>query len=78
MRQVTVQDPITGILGVELNIPGLRHSEEHSVPGLPGRLWNPPPFGRHRIERVAVEMDRVMVHAHVDHANPHTLSKLYE
>src|SRR5215469_2202339 len=63
MRQVAMQHPVPRIVGLKLNVSGLRHSHEHGVARIPCAFRNPSGFCSGHLKRVAVQMDRVMIHS---------------
>src|SRR5260370_38752420 len=66
---MAVQHPVAGIVCDKFDVARLRHTNEHRVPWAPGRFRLSPSFCSRDYKLVAVEVDRVEVHAEVDHAN---------
>src|SRR6266436_10258325 len=68
MGKVTVNHPVAGIFGFELDDFGLCDADEDRVGGIPGGFGSAAAFGARDDELVAVEMDGVVIHAEVDEA----------
>ena len=70
-----VQHPIALSLGDEFDVAGLRDTDQDGVLGIPKLLRNSSPFGTGNRELVSVQMNGMVVHAQVDHADldPFTL-----
>src|SRR6266704_3167207 len=72
---MAVQHPVAGIVGDELYITCLSNTDEHSISGRPRCLWLSPTFATRNYKRVPMQMDRMVIHAQVDHANSHTVAQ---
>src|SRR5687768_18572857 len=76
VRQVAMKHPVTHVFGIELDVPGLSDTDQDSVlsgetvDGSAARL------GSGHDKLVAMQMDRMVVHADVDEPDPHALALL--
>ena len=68
VREMAVEHPVAGIFGVELNYAGLGDADKDGVHRVPRGFGSAPAFGAGLHELVAVKVDRVMIHTHVDDA----------
>src|SRR5713226_1472761 len=71
---MAVQHPVAGIVCDKFDVARLRHTDEHRVPWAPGRFRLSPSFCSRDYKLVAVEVDRMVVHAEVDQANPYAFT----
>src|SRR5260370_30851038 len=70
---MAVQHPIAGIVGDKFDVARLRYTHEHRVSRAPRRLRLSSSFCARDDKLMAMKMDRMVVHAEVDQANPYTL-----
>ncbi len=71
---MAVQHPVPGTSGNKLHIAGLRHTHQHRVARPPCGFGNTSAFGSSYLERVAMKMHGMMIHAHVHEADTHAIS----
>ena len=77
MEHVTVHHPVARIVGNELDVPRLSHSDNNVVARNPCRIRDSTAFGARDPKRVSVQVHRLLIQcAEVDEANPNTLSQL--
>ena len=66
VRQVAMDHPGAGIFRVELDDTRLRYADENGVHGIPGGLWSAAAFGAGQDELIAVKVNGVVIHAHIN------------
>src|SRR5260370_2760650 len=75
MWHMTVQHPLSWIFRYELEVARLPNSNPYGVCRYPRRLWLPSTFRAGHNERVAVQVNRMMVHAEVDESYAHATAQ---
>jgi hypothetical protein len=75
MGHVAVEHPFSGIVGHKFEVARLRNSDQHSVRRSPERLRLPPCLRPGDDKGVAVQVNRMVVHAEIDKAKPHATAK---
>ena len=78
VRKMTVQHPISGVVGNELHIARLRHSYEYGVSRTPRGLWLSSSFRARDDKLMAMKMDRMVVHSQIDEADADALPVPYD
>src|SRR5208283_1008302 len=75
---MTMQHPRTWVVGDELNVTRLGDSDQNCVARNPSGLRYSPSLGAGHLEGVPMQMNRVVIHAKVDHTNADTISKSHD
>src|SRR5947209_4617522 len=70
---MAVQHPVAWIICDELYISRLCDADEHCIARHPGGLGNSAAFRSSGSKGVAVQMDRMVIHTEVDHANSNAI-----
>ncbi len=76
--QMAVQHPVAGIVGDELDVPRLGDPDEHRIAGPPRRLRDAAALGSGGVEGVPVDVHRMMIHAEVHEADPHSVALTHD
>ena len=71
---MAMQHPVAFILRNEFDIARLRYADNHRIARIPARFRNAPAFRAGDVKLMAVQMNRVMIHAEIDDANAHALA----
>src|SRR5271170_6744385 len=75
---MAMNHPCTGILGIELYDFRLRYSDENGVGWVPGGFGCAAAFRAGDDELVAMQMDRMMIHAEIDEAKSNTAAEAHD
>jgi hypothetical protein len=70
--------PVAGIVGDELDVTRLRHTDEDCVLRRDGGRSNPASFGACHVELVTVQVHRMVVHPQIHDTNAYPLSMLHD
>ena len=74
MGQMAMQHPVARIIGYELDISRLRNTNQHGITWKPSSFRNPAALGSGNVERMSMQMNRMMVHAEIDQPDTNAIT----